>query len=82
MPALISFVDSEQRYQFANKCYEDWFSHPREEVCGKHLIEILGKFAYESIRPHVKQVLAGNKVSFASWLDYKGAGKRHVQIKL
>jgi len=80
VPALISYVNSEQRYQFANKGYEEWFGHSREEVCGKHLLEILGKVAYESIRPQVEQALAGNKVSFASWLDYKGAGKRHVQI--
>lgn len=80
LPPLISYVDSEQRYQFTNKGYEDWFGHSRAEVRGKHLIEILGAAAYESIRPYVERVLAGNKVSFASWLDYKGAGQRHVQI--
>ena len=80
VPALVSYVDSEQRYQFTNKGYEEWFGHSREEVCGKHLREILGKDAYENIRPHVEQALAGNKVSFASWLDYQGAGKRHVQV--
>ena len=80
VPALISYVDSDQCYQFTNKSYEEWFGHSREEVCGKHLREILGEVAYESIRPHVEQVLAGNKVSFTSWLDYKDAGKRHVQV--
>jgi len=71
VPALISYVDSEQRYQFANKGYEEWFGHSREEVRGKHLREILGQDAYESIRPHVKEALRGKKVSFATWLDYK-----------
>ena len=80
LPALISYVDSEQRYQFTNKGYEDWFGHSRDEVSGKHLIEILGPVAYESIRPHVEQVLAGNKVSFTTWLNYKGAGQRYVQV--
>ncbi len=80
LPALISYVDSEQRYQFTNKGYEDWFGHSRDEVSGKHLIEILGPVAYESIRPHVEQVLAGHKVSFTTWLNYKGAGQRHVQV--
>lgn len=80
VPALISYVDSEQRYQFTNKGYEEWFGHSREQVRGKHLKEILGQDAYESIRPHVEEVLRGKKVSFSSWVDYKGAGKRHVQI--
>jgi len=80
VPALISYVDSDQRYQFTSKGYEEWFGHTREEVQGKHLREIVGEDAYERILPHVEGVLRGNKVSFASWVDYKGAGKRHVQI--
>ena len=80
VPALISYVDSEQRYQFTNRGYEEWFGHSPQEVQGKHLQEILGPDAYEQILPHVEEVLRGNKVSFASWVDYKGAGKRHVQI--
>ena len=80
VPALISYVDSEQCYQFTNKRYEEWFGHSRQEVQGKHLQEILGQDAYEKILPHVEEVLRGKEVSFASWVDYKGAGKRHVQI--
>ena len=80
VPALISYVDSEHRYQFTNKRYEEWFGHSRQEVQGKHLREILGANAYKKLLPHVEEALRGKKVSFASWVDYKGAGKRHVQI--
>jgi PAS domain S-box-containing protein len=80
MPALISYVDSKQCYQFTNKGYEEWFGHSSEDVQGKHLQEIVGQRAYEEILPHVEQVLRGKKVSFATWVDYKGAGKRYVQI--
>jgi PAS domain S-box-containing protein len=80
VPALISYVDSEQCYQFTNKRYEEWFGHSREDVQGKHLQEILGQGAYEKILPHVEEVLRGKTVSFATWVDYKGAGKRYVQI--
>ena len=57
--ALISYVDSEQRYQFTNKRYEEWFGYSRQEVQGKHLQEILGQDAYEQILPHVAEVLRG-----------------------
>src|SRR3569832_719887 len=80
VPARIFYVDSEQRYQFTNKKYEEWFGHSSQEVQGKHLQAILGQDAYEQILPHVEEVLRGKEVSFASWADYKGAGKRHVQI--
>ena len=80
VPALISYVDSKQRYQFTNRKYEEWFGHSRQEVQGKHLQTILGQDAYEKILPYVEEVLRGKEVSFASWVDYKGAGKRHVRI--
>lgn len=80
VPALISYVDSEQCYQFTNKRYEEWFGLSREEARGKHLQEMLGQAAYEKILAHVEEVLRGKKVSFATWVDYKGAGKRYVQI--
>jgi len=80
VPALISYVDSEQCYRFSNKRYEEWFGLSHEDVQGKHLQEILGQGAYEKILPHVEQVLRGKKVSFETWVDYKGAGKRYVQV--
>src|SRR5688500_16192271 len=68
VPQLISYVDSEQCYQFTNKRYEEWFGLSCEQVRGKHLKEILGQDAYERIRPQVEEVLRGNKVSFATWV--------------
>ena len=43
LPILISYVDSEQRYQFNNRGYEQWFGHPRHEVKGKHLTPIFAE---------------------------------------
>ena len=80
LPALISYVDSERRYQFTNRGYQEWFGFSRDKVRGKHLAEVLGTVAYETIRPHVEQALAGHRVSFANWVQHKGAGQRHVQV--
>ena len=80
LPPLISFIDSEQRYQFTNKRYEEWFGLSREQMRGKHMREILGQEAYENVLPRVEQALRGTKVSFTCWVDYKGAGKRYVEV--
>ena len=37
LPVLISFVDSEQRYRFNNRAYQEWFGHSTAKVYGKHL---------------------------------------------
>ncbi|MEG4497390.1 PAS domain S-box protein [Microcoleus sp. F10-C6] len=78
VPALISFVDSDQRYRFNNRAYEEWFGHPAAQIYGKHLQEILGETAYEGIRPYVEQVLAGREVTFETQIPYKDGGTRYV----
>ncbi|MBF2005254.1 MAG: PAS domain S-box protein [Chlorogloeopsis fritschii C42_A2020_084] len=78
VPALISFVDSNQCYRFNNRAYEEWFGHLAAEIYGKHLREVLGETAYEEIRPYVEQVLAGQQVSFESQVAYKDGGTRYV----
>ena len=42
VPALISYVDKEGRYQFNNLAYEKWFGKSRAEIAGKHMREVLG----------------------------------------
>ncbi|MEG5046093.1 PAS domain S-box protein [Microcoleus sp. B4-C1] len=78
VPALISFVDSDQRYRFNNRAYEEWFGHPAAQIYGKHLQEVLGKTGYEGIRPYVEQVLAGQEVTFESQIPYKDGGTRYI----
>jgi PAS domain S-box-containing protein len=79
LPVLISYVDNQERYRFNNKTYEEWFGHPRQEVTGRTLAEVLGSEAYTSIRSYVEQVLAGEQVSFQTKLTYKDAGTRYVE---
>ncbi|MDZ8030223.1 PAS domain S-box protein [Nostoc sp. DedSLP04] len=78
LPVLITFVDSEQRYRFNNRAYQDWFGHSTVEVYGKHLWEVLGESAYEVLRPYVEQVLAGEQVTFESQVPYKDGGTRYI----
>jgi PAS domain S-box-containing protein len=78
VPALISFVDSEQRYRFNNEKYETWFGHSPAAIYGKHLREVLGETGYEAIRPYVEQVLAGQEVTFESQVAYKDGGTRYI----
>lgn len=78
LPVLISFVDSEQRYRFNNRAYQEWFGHPAAEVYGKHLWEVLGESAYQVVRPYVEQVLAGKQVTFESQVPYQDGGTRYI----
>ncbi|MGE5659147.1 MAG: PAS domain S-box protein [Actinomycetota bacterium] len=78
VPALISFVDADQRYRFNNRGYEEWLGQSATELYGKHVREVLGETAYAAIRPYVEQVLAGQQVSFESRLSYQNGKARYV----
>jgi len=79
VPALISFVDTDRRYRFANRGYENWFGRSAEAIEGKHLREVLGEPAYQEIRPWVDRVLAGEQVSFETQIPYRNGGSRYVK---
>ena len=78
LPALISYVDKEERYQFNNRSYRQWFGLTIDQIKGLTLRDILGKQAYETIRPWVEKVLKGEPVVFESRIPYKDGGERYV----
>ncbi len=64
LPALISYVDCDQRYLHANKQYEKWFGLPSSKIVGKRVVEILGETNYEKIRPEINKALAGQYIEY------------------
>lgn len=70
-PSLIGHVDRNLRYLFANKTYESWFKIPVQEIVGKHISEVIGKEAFEYLKPFFDRALKGEKVIFEKKLNYK-----------
>ncbi|MCL4475779.1 MAG: PAS domain-containing protein [Nitrospirae bacterium] len=77
LPVLIAYVDSEQRYRFNNKAYEEWFGRPRAEIYGHHIRELIGEEAYLPIQHSVRAALTGQEVGYESELLFKD-GVRYV----
>lgn len=80
VPALISRVDAERRYVFANKAYEDWLGVPLEQVIGHTMAEVMGETAFEAVRPYTDRALAGETLSYVAELDYRTVGRRSVHV--
>ncbi|MBD2744555.1 PAS domain S-box protein [Coleofasciculus sp. FACHB-1120] len=78
LPALIAYIDSEQRYRFHNKAYEEWFGDSGTQVNGKQVREVLGEAAYEATRPYIETVLSGKQVTYETKLPYKDGGSRYI----
>src|SRR4051795_10318747 len=79
VPALISYVDREQRYRFSNRTYNDWFGIAHERMQGRTVAEVLGDDAYGRMRPDIERCLSGANVQF-ELVTGDGARRRTLQV--
>ena len=79
MPALISYIAPDGTYRFTNKLYQSWFGKAPEEVVGRHVRDVLGREAFEVIRPRLERALQGTRVFFEQTIPY-ASGPREVAV--
>src|SRR4051812_33463200 len=79
VPALISYVDRDQRYRYSNRTYDDWFGIAHEGMRGRTIAEVFGEDAYARMRPDIERVLAGANVQFELTMG-EGAQRRTLQV--
>jgi len=78
MPALISQIDTSERYTFVNDYIERAFDVSREAVTGQSMRAVCGARMYAEYAPHIRAALRGEKTAFETELVARGA-LRHYQ---
>ena len=81
VPALIAYVDKDQRYRFTNVTYAKWFGQSADEIIGKHISEVLGA-GYVNVLANVSSALAGEAISFETSLPKQDEGMRPILAHL
>lgn len=64
VPAIISHIDSQERYTFTNSLGHQVFATQETSVIGRTVREVRGEEIYRQIAVHVAEVLAGKRVTF------------------
>jgi two-component system cell cycle sensor histidine kinase/response regulator CckA len=77
-PAYIAHVATDKRFRFVNKAYALRFGLTPQQVVGRHIWEVLGGEAYESLRPYVEQVLEGKSVEFEIEVPFAKIGRHYM----
>ena len=72
MPFLIGYVDKDEKYQYANKGYSDWFEVALDEVVGSRVPDVIGAQAYAQVKGHIRQALAGTQVTYEYQMERRG----------
>ncbi|MEW4567045.1 PAS domain S-box protein [Tautonia sp. JC769] len=78
VPALMSYIDKYAYYAMNNRSYETWFAVRREDALGKHMRDVLGENAWETLIPHVEAVLTGKVVNYEAEVPYREGGTRWI----
>ena len=64
MPALIAYVDREERFRFTNAFYGDVYGVEASQTIGKSMRELMGQELYAEIKPKVDEALRGLPITY------------------
>ena len=79
IPALIAYVDLDQRYRFVSQFHEEWFDRSVAELTGQTMKEVLGSDDYENCRHYIEKALHGRRVMFEQCM-IRNHRERFLQI--
>jgi PAS domain S-box-containing protein len=80
IPAHVCYCDTEARYQVVSASYARRHGLRPDDLVGRHVSEVIGLDAYEGIRKHVEEVLAGREVAFEMDLPNERPGPRAIGV--
>jgi len=63
LPILISHIDADYRYTFANENYQSWYGLELSAQ-GRTVAEVFGEQVFKRLKPRMDEALAGKHVSF------------------
>jgi PAS domain S-box-containing protein len=68
----VAHCDTRHHYLFVNKAYAERLGLRPEDCVGKHIRDIAGEPAYQSVRQYIEEALAGRVAEFEAEIPYSG----------
>jgi PAS domain S-box-containing protein len=82
VPAMISHLDRDRIYRFANSAYAGFFGHTPESILGRKAEDVIGTAAYADIRPGIERVLNGEPVRLTVSRGNAAGERRTLDVEL
>lgn len=79
-PFLLTRCSSDLRYLFVSEAYAKMIGRRPEEVAGKEIVEIVGQTVFDTILPHIKTVLSGQRVEYETSVHFSSVGSRLLHV--
>jgi PAS domain S-box-containing protein len=80
-PFLLTRCSSDLRYLFVSDAYARMLGLWRADLEGKSIVDIMGEEGFQTILPHVEQVLQGKPVEYESDVNFASVGPRRLLVR-
>nr|MBC8239453.1 PAS domain-containing protein [Alphaproteobacteria bacterium] len=80
LPVMITQIDVNLRYRFANNVFARWFAKPVDELVGASVAETVGPEMMALLQPHIDAALRGEAATFEAHFRYPDGVTRDVEI--
>lgn len=64
MPAIIGYINTEYKFQFANKFLKNFLNVNPSDIIGKHIKDVAGEKAFEAVKSKYDKAFAGERQEF------------------
>ena len=64
LPALVCYIDADERFQFNNQPYEQWFGKPLPQITGQRVVDLMSPSDFAIHQPYYTQARNGAKAEF------------------
>lgn len=82
LPALVTYIDPNERYRFVNQTYETWFARTREGLGNSDIRDLLGPGIYAELQAPLQSAFSGEKVTYESEWRCGNGLSRDVNVSL
>src|SRR5205814_5969735 len=82
LPLMVTYLDAELRFLFANRAYLDSFGAALGEVLGRRLAEVAGEEAEELRRARREELRAGCTVTYEREREEAGGVIKHYEVRI
>lgn len=82
LPVMISFLDRELRYRFANRAFENWVGIASDKIVDRHVTELDADNPLALSMASLQQALGGEEVRLQQSWPHLDGRRRDVEISL
>ena len=79
-PFMLLRLSRDLRYRFISHAYAEMVGRRPEELIGKPIVDVLDEQDFQTVLPHIKKVLQGNRVEFEREVHNRDVGKRFLHV--